>query len=393
MMYPINPQAEALNTLIREAAPAVHDLLSERGKGFFFPKLGIVSQSADAKGARINATIGIALEEDGSPVRLAAIADNIRLDPAEVFPYAPSYGRAELRKAWRELIYSKNPSLEGTISLPVVTNALTHGLSVAAMLFVDPGDPILVTDKFWGNYRLIFEQAFGAKLVTFNTFAGNGFDVGSLDRALSERSGKQILLLNFPNNPAGYTPTLAEAEAIMQAIGDSAGRGNRIAVLLDDAYFGLVYEDGIETESLFSRLAGLHENVLAVKLDGATKEDYVWGLRVGFITFASKGITPEVCAALEEKAGGIVRGTISNDSLLSQSLILHAIGSPIYDREKREKYELLKSRYDKVREVLTENGGRYAEYFEPLPFNSGYFMCLALKKGLQGEPVRQILLK
>ena len=39
------------------------------------------------------------------------------------------------------------------------------------------------------------------------------------------------------------------------------------------------------TESLFGLLAGRHPNLLAVKLDGATKELFVWGLRCGFITF------------------------------------------------------------------------------------------------------------
>ena len=36
-------------------------------------------------------------------------------------------------------------------------------------------------------------------------------------------------------------------------------------------------------------LVDLHPNVLGIKLDGATKEDYVWGFRVGFITFGFKG--------------------------------------------------------------------------------------------------------
>ena len=39
-----------------------------------------------------------------------------------------------------------------------------------------------------------------------------------------------------------------------------------------------LYEEGIEKESLFTYLCDLHENVLAIKIDGATKEDYVWGL-------------------------------------------------------------------------------------------------------------------
>lgn len=391
-MSPINAQAKELNNLIQKTNPAIYNLLSEKGRGFFFPKLGIVKQAGDAKGKKINATIGIALEDDGGPLCLKSIASQINLDPKDVFPYAPSYGKPDLRKTWQGLIRKKNPSLKADISMPVVTNALTHGLSIAGLMFLDPGDKLIVPDKFWGNYRLIFGNAHGAELVTFNTFTETGFDIQSLKDCLAANPGKQVLVLNFPNNPTGYTPTVEEAEAITQVILDNAEKGNEIAVLMDDAYFGLVYEDGIFMESLFTKLADLHDNILAVKIDGATKEDYVWGLRVGFMTFANKKMTPEVSKALEDKAGGIVRGTISNDSHLSQSLILHAIASPTYEAEKKEKYNTLKKRFETVKSVLDSNKEKYSEYFEPLPFNSGYFMCVALKKGLEGEAIRQILL-
>jgi len=36
---------------------------------------------------------------------------------------------------------------------------------------------------------------------------------------------------------------------------------------------------------LFGKLANAHPNLLAIKLDGATKELFVWGLRCGFITY------------------------------------------------------------------------------------------------------------
>ena len=391
-MSQINPQAQELNEIIQTTCPAIYDLLSEKGRRFFFPKLGIVKQSGDAKGKKINATIGIALEEDGTPVRLKQIAEKIRLDPEEVFPYAPSTGKLDLRKTWQAQIWKKNPSLQNTISMPVVTNALTHGLSVTGMMLVNPGDKIILPDKFWGNYRLIFEEVYGGELTPFNTFSNKEFDISALDEALQANPGKQIVLLNFPNNPTGYSPTFEEAEAILETIRKSADAGNHIAVVLDDAYFGLVYESGIYQESLFGKLADSHENVLVIKCDGATKEDYVWGLRVGFVTFSMKGITPEVCLALEEKAGGIVRGTISNDSHLSQSLILHAFNSPGYAEEKKQKAALLKTRYETVKQLLKHNQEKYDPCFSALPFNSGYFMCLELKKGLEGEPIRQILL-
>ncbi|MBN2368595.1 aminotransferase class I/II-fold pyridoxal phosphate-dependent enzyme [Candidatus Woesearchaeota archaeon] len=386
---PFNKQAEELNSIIEEDCPAILDLLSERGKGIFFPKLGIVSQSLEAKNTKINATIGIAKEDDGSPMRLSAIADKISLDPNEVFTYASSFGKQQLRELWKKNIYEKNPSLKAELSLPVVTNALTHGLYTLGYLFVDENDEVILPDLYWGNYSLIFRQGFGAAIKTFNTFSQHGFDTASLKRALSGK-GKKILLLNFPNNPAGYTPTEDEALKITEIIRERAEAGCRILVICDDAYFGLVYEEGIYKESIFSNMAGLHENVLAVKADGATKEDFVWGLRVGFLTYSCKSITKNVCEALELKTTGVVRSTISNASHLSQSLVLAGMESKSSENEKRAKYEILKSRYEKVKSCLDDP--RYSDLFEPLPFNSGYFMCIRLKKN-DPESVRKALLE
>jgi aspartate/methionine/tyrosine aminotransferase len=66
-----------------------------------------------------------------------------------------------------------------------------------------------------------------------------------------------------------------------------AERGTKLLVVLDDAYFGLFDPLGgaSMTESLFGRLANRHPNLLAIRLDGATKELFVWGLRCGFVTF------------------------------------------------------------------------------------------------------------
>ena len=391
-MIPFNPEADALNSILQEHSPAIYDLLSEKGKRIFFPKKGLVRQGQDAKGKDINATIGMAIEDDCSPMRLQSIASSMDLTPEEAFPYAPSYGLPELRQRWQQLILEKNPSINGTISLPVVTCGLTHGLSVVGFLFLDPGDCIILPSMYWGNYKLVFEHTYDIKPTLFNTFKNGRFDTESLRTTLLETKGKQVLLLNFPHNPTGYTPTVEEAESIADIIHESASAGNHIATIHDDAYFGLVYEDGIYRESLFSKLAHLHENVLAIKIDGATKEDYAWGFRVGFITYAYKGMDEPVCQALESKTAGRIRGNISNAPRISQSYILKAICSPEYKTEKRKKYELLKSRFDRVKKVLKDNEQRYASYFKPLPFNSGYFMCLELAEGLEAEAIRQTLL-
>jgi aspartate/methionine/tyrosine aminotransferase len=162
--------------------------------------------------------------------------------------------------------------------------------------------------------------------------------------------------------------------------------------VLDDAYFGLVFEDGIEKQSLFAYLCDVHENVLAVKIDGPTKEDYVWGFRVGFITYGIKNGSEGLYRVLEEKTGGAIRGNISSAPNISQSLLLDAYNSPDYEKEKKRKYDILRERYERVKSVLKQHD-EYAEYFRPVPYNSGYFMCVRPAEGIDAEAVRVTLLK
>jgi len=294
-------------------------------------------------------------------------------------------------KKWKEMIVKKNPSLSGKeISLPVVSNALTHGISMAGYMFVNEGDKIISPDLYWGNYRLILQNGYGGIIDTFETFVDEGFNLAGLKAKLDEEGEKKIVLLNFPNNPTGYTPTVEEVDKIVEMLKESAEAGKKILVIIDDAYFGLVYEDGIRKESIFSDLADLHKNILALKIDGATKEDYAWGLRVGFMTYAFKNGTSEVYDALVNKTAGAIRGNISNDSHLSQSLVLGAFEDPSYWDEKKEKYELMKKRYDAVQKEL-KNHSEYAEEFTALPHNSGYFMCVEVNK--DAEAIRQLLLE
>ncbi len=68
----------------------------------------------------------------------------------EIFPYAPPQGIEELRDLWQQKMLRDNPELSiDNMSLPIVTNALTHGLSLVGDLFVNQGDTILLPDHNW----------------------------------------------------------------------------------------------------------------------------------------------------------------------------------------------------------------------------------------------------
>lgn len=387
----MNPLAEELNQLIKDGNKCVYELLSDLGKSMFYPK-GILSQSAEAneKAHRFNATIGIATENN-QPMHLNHIQETLSdYSPSDLYPYAPPQGKEPLRKAWRDKLLRENPSLnEKAFGMPIVTNALTHGLSIVADLFVNAGDPIVLPDKFWGNYNLTFAVRRGARFATFPLFSTEqSFNVLGLKQQLlaQQEHNKAIVLLNFPNNPTGYTPGQAEVDEIVSVIKEVAETGMKLVVVTDDAYFQLFYEDSIQ-ESIFGRLANIHSNVLAVKVDGATKEEFVWGFRVGFITYASE--SENVLHALEEKTKGIIRATISSSPHPSQSFILKSLQSERFELEKREKFAVLKSRAHKVKAVL--NSGKYDDAWSYYPFNSGYFMCLSVK-GVNAEKLRLHLL-
>jgi len=393
----MNQIAKKLNQDIEKGNPVLLEMMSDVGKKLFFPK-GILSQGAEAKekAHKINATLGIA-KEKGRTMRFDSVMTAIKdIRPGESLTYAPSFGIPALRKKWQGSIFEKNISLSGKkISLPIVTCGITHGISVFADVWVDPGDVVILPDMMWGNYNMILAIRNGAKISNYSIFTGNGeFNLKAFEDKIREEAGKHkklIVILNFPHNPSGYTVTEKEGNRIVEILISQAEAGTNILAVTDDSYFGLFYEEESIKESLFARLSGKNSRLLAVKLDGCTKENFVWGLRVGFISYGCKveGNPALLYEALEKKTAGCVRGNISNASHLSQSIVLKSMLSDEYPAEKEEKFMILKKRAERVKEVLSDT--KYKDAWDVHPFNSGYFMCLRLKS-VDAERLRVHLL-
>ncbi|RKU13132.1 hypothetical protein C6503_16420 [Candidatus Poribacteria bacterium] len=394
-MQVLNPLAIELNEQLCDAAPAVFALLSELGKRVYLPK-GILSQTAEAntKAHRFNATRAIALDfsqDAGDMMHLSVSRELVpELTLESIYGYAPVLGQQALRAAWKAQLLRENPALAGkTFSLPIVTSGMTHGFSLLAELFVDSGDPLVLPDKIWGNYRLIFQTKAGANIQSYPFFnASNGFNTRGFRETLANATAEKLLiLLNFPHNPTGYAITRVEAQQIVDAIVTRAEAGCHILVMIDDAYAGLWYDASVMQESLFGLLVARHPNIVSVKIDGATKEEYAWGLRVAFMTF---GLEETVMHPLAEKLSGLIRANTSGASQVSQTLILEAMKAPGYAEQKQRNYETLKARALKVKAVASD--AKYAEFWEVYPSHAGYFTCLNLKSG-NAETVRQRLLE
>lgn len=388
----INSLAKELNDTL--AGSVVDALMSDMGRRLYFPN-GIISQGGEAaKDAHFaNGTIGMAVAQ-GTPIELDSYKKNMpSLTPRETVAYAKTAGNPDLRALWKEKIIEKNPSLKNKqFSLPILVPGLTAVLSYVSDLFVDVDKPLLAADPCWDNYELIVAARRGAEFHQFKCFENGKFNIADLEakmKADAEKYGSVRVILNFPQNPSGYSPTVSEAKEIVRIVREIAESGKKVLVLSDDAYFGLNYEDDIEPQSLFAYMADLHENVLAIKADGPTKEDFAWGFRAGFVTFASKGLSDAQYTALVTKFMAAIRSSVSCSSTPSQSLVMHALNDEAHNKQKIECRKMLKRRYDRVRNFVNTHTSKV---LEPLPFNSGYFMSFHVSTG-KAEEIRKALLK
>jgi aspartate/methionine/tyrosine aminotransferase len=386
-----------LNRSIEEASPALFSTLSPLGRRVIFPP-DIPFQAAQARGKTFNATIGQITDGRGGAVRLPSLARGLGGLPEKAMDrallYSPVEGLAELRKAWRERqrrCLTPEEARRLPSSLPLVTVGLTHGLSLVADLFGGEGRAVAVPAPFWGNYRQTFTTRTGAEICSAPAYAEGRFDTEAISRALASlpQGEPAVAILNLPSNPGGYSPSEEERARLYDSL-LAVARKRPLVVVCDDAYAGLVYDEGIPRRSMFWELAGRHPNLVPVKVDGATKEVSFFGGRVGFLTF---GVDSESAAAraLESKLKCLTRATVGSPVAASQVLLLEALRSDRLADEVEALRRRLARRVEVLREALE---GVDHDLLRPLPFNSGCFALTELpeKLGLSAEEVRRHLL-
>lgn len=376
--------AAALNATLAQHHPAAAACLSTVGRRLFFPR-GIPAQSADARDCTINATIGQVTDGRGAALALPALVKSLSgLNSTEAVLYTAQGGRRDLREVWARHLAEDAPGAPPPITLPVVAAGLTHGLALAAQLFADAGTPVLLPDPCWGNYAAIFGRLHGADLRSYRLLrAERGprgwLDTDHLGRAIAALDRPSILVLNFPSNPNGYAPGPEEVAALVASI---AGTPVPLCVITDDAYHGMWWDEDIYRHSLFHALATLDpERVLAVKVDGATKELFYFGGRVGFLTFGAEG---PAAVALEEKARAAARATVSTVSSTAQAVLYHALVDPDLPAQQAWVRQRLRGRYHVLKQALADAG------LQAMPFNSGMFAVVRVKN--DPEALRQRLL-
>ena len=388
------------------------NLLSSFGKAISLPQ-GIFHWTSRAKKeADINATIGCAFGPESEIVDGASDKPVTfylpslqrwfgKLKSEETFPYAPVLGLAGLRTAWRDWILRKSGDLrervEPCLTLPAITPGVTGAIHIAAKLFVDRDEAVVSPDRLWENYENVVERNVGGRIEVFPFFDGDRFNVRGMHRKLLDTLSSQpkaVLMLNFPNNPVGYLPKKDVVAQLVAALVEVVeGTDKWLVVLVDDAYEGYSYDPEAAGRSIFADLCGAHRRILPIKLDGAAKEFLFYGGRMGALTF---GLPPHLDvdrkllqSEFDNKLGGIIRSTVSNCPLPTQSAILKALGRMDEVLAQRQRVvEVLARRAHRLQEEMAKV---HLPQLRMLPFNAGFF-CFCDIEGVSANKLADHLM-
>jgi aspartate aminotransferase len=184
--------------------------------------------------------------------------------------YAPSSGLPELRTAIAEKVRRKN-RIPADPDQVIVTSGGLHGLLVALLAVVNPGDEVLIFSPYWTPMRDLVTLAGGRlHLVRWAEARQEGFQ-RALQRHATPRT--RVLLVNTPSNPTGIVLTREE----LREIADFAGERD-LVVISDEAYEDLTFET---PHVSIASLPGMFERTVSVFT--LSKSYAMTGWRVGYI--------------------------------------------------------------------------------------------------------------
>src|SRR5687767_6383704 len=164
-------------------------------------------------------------------IRQAAIDS---LQKGETF-YAHNLGLPELREAVANYMSRLHPRIDaGRIA---ITSGGVNALMLAVQALVDAGDEVVAVTPVWPNLTAQ-PLIMGAKLKRVSLKPSEGawtLDLQALLDAITPST--RLLIVNAPNNPTGWTLSLAEQEAILAHC-----RKTGTWILADEVYERLHYE-------------------------------------------------------------------------------------------------------------------------------------------------------
>ena len=134
---------------------------------------GNSAQAQAAKNCAINATIGQITDGRNGALPLPAMVEPVGGLPAEqIVLYTTTSGNPQLRALWAERLRSQEC---GSISNPIVTQGLTHGLSIVADLFSDSTSTVFLPESRMETTNTFLARAETPRFKRIDPFGGKAW--------------------------------------------------------------------------------------------------------------------------------------------------------------------------------------------------------------------------
>jgi aspartate aminotransferase/aminotransferase len=202
---------------------------------------------------------------------LAKEAVKLALDKQEVH-YTDISGIEPLRKAIcekEERRFGLKYDYESEIS---VMAGAAEAIVAIMLTMMDFGDEIITTSPYFSAYK---EQALiaGVKLVEVPVLMADNWElnVEEIEKRITPKT--KMLLINSPNNPAGYVLNRENLQKIATLV-----KERNLIVISDECYDEFIYG---EKHVSISTLEGMRDRTLVVK--SASKSFSMTGWRIGYV--------------------------------------------------------------------------------------------------------------
>ena len=186
--------------------------------------------------------------------------------------YTAASGIIELRKAIAAKLQNEN-SLKYSPEQIIVNIGGKHAVYEAMQAVLDPGDEVILPSPYWVTYPETIKLA-GADAKIVQTDSKNSYKItpSQLKEAITDKTA--MVVINYPNNPGGFTYTPEELKALANVI-----EGTTVCVLSDEVYEKLIFGD-----TKFVSFASLSEDAYnrTLTLNGFSKAFSMTGWRLGY---------------------------------------------------------------------------------------------------------------
>lgn len=186
--------------------------------------------------------------------------------------YGPVTGIASLRESIVK-DFKKKYQVEYELGEVLITHGVAHGIFLALMAYLDPGDEILVPSPGYLCYFTVPNIA-GAKAVEYPLTQVNRYQISiaEIEPLITDKT--KAILLNSPLNPSGMILNRKSLENVLQL-----AEKYDLLIISDEIYAEMTYEN----KKFYSMASLPGAKKRTIILNGFSKYYAMTGWRIGYI--------------------------------------------------------------------------------------------------------------